>query len=976
MAQTIAAFRALKTIFLVERDGALRQVVRVQIDNCGTVRPGTLTIAAAGEVQRLTIEAIARGVNQYEFTVPDVAESAPATFSLKVEGERHEHSIVLEPVRRWWVYLVPFSHHDLGYTDLPEVCIQQHREYFERIVDYCRQTDGFPEEARFRWTCDTTWAVKWYLESADAQAIARFFDYVRDGRIEITGQYAAFNSALLTHEELARSIYYAHELGRRHGFTVTSAMTTDIPGHPWGWPQVLAKSGIRYLSTAVNQNWAQDGVPRAKVPRISRPFYWTGSDGSEVLVWNSDPKYIYTEGRELGLTVSIEEACERLPGYLQSLEAGGHAYDAVDLRTTCKTADNAPPCVYLSSIVREWNERWAFPKLIIATSTQFFRYMEEAHAAEFPHYAGDWTDWWADGPGSSAYETGITRVAHEELASAEKWHAVAAAIGAAGDYPREAIERAWDQVLIYDEHTWGMWNNESDPFLATTAAEWATKAAFAKDAVAMTHDLLRRGLAAVSGRIATGAEPAIAVCNALSWERSDLAEVRLEGDLAQSVDSLHLEDESGAEVPHQVVERHQGGSAALAFVAPAVPSLGYRTLRLAPGTRAARAPSGRFAGNVLENRFYRVTLDPCTGGIAGLVDKELGVDLVDGSGGFTLNQFVYDSGEPPIFGRFSPESAQVLAGASGPLWTSAATLSRCRMGKHVHLSEPHYGKGRLVADVVPWLRQEVILYEDVKRIDIINRLYKEETLEKEGVYFAFPLSVPGGRMSLEVAGASMRPGIDQLPDSCHDWHNVQYWLDVSGRDYGITWSAREVPLVSIGDINTGRWQSTLDTDATTFFAYAMNNYWTTNFKERQGGDFTFRFSLTSHGPDWDRARAARFGWGYCTDLQTAVLPAGQSGPLPAAASFLSVDSANVMAIALKGAEDGDGLVVRLVETAGRATTARLTLPGMAVREARRCSIVERDREPLAVDGSTVVVPLGANAIETVRIRGRWGREDA
>lgn len=972
MAGAITAFAALKTVFLVERDGRLHQVVRVQIDNAGPVRSGELTIIAAGEEEHHRIDAIDRGVNQYEVSVPDPLQATPAVFTLSVGEETCRSEVLLQPARRWVVFLVPFSHHDLGYTDLPAVCIQQHREYFDRIVEYCGQTDAFPEDARFRWTCDTTWAVKWYLESASASARERFLDLVRDGRIEITAQYAAFNSALLTHEELVRATYYAHELGRQHGFAVTSAMTTDIPGHPWGWPQVLAKSGVRYLSTAVNQNWAQDGVPRAKVPRISRPFYWTGPDGSELLVWNSDPEYIYWEGRELGVTTSLEAAIKRLPAYLEALQAGGHPYDATSLRTTCKTADNAPPCVYLSRIVHEWNRQWAYPRLVIATSTQFFRHMESQYGSCFPHYSGDWTDWWADGPASSAYETGITRVAHEELASAEKLVTIAASAGRLSPYPRESIERAWDQLMLYDEHTWGMWNNESDPFLATTTSEWATKAAFAREAVCRTHALLYEGLAAVAGALPTGDVPEVAVFNPLSWERSDLAHVKLRGDLAASVDSLRLLDRDGQPVPHQVVEAHRDGSATVAFVAASVPATGYRTWRITSGPATVRSRSGLLTGSVLENRFYRVAFDRVTGGISSLVDKELDVDLVDRESGFCLNQFVYDSGEPPIFGRFSPESAEVIPGTNGPLWTSAIAVSKCRMGKHVRLSEPHYGQGRTVADVVPWLRQEVLLYEDSKRVDIVNTLYKEETLEKEGVYFAFPFGVPGGQLTLEIAGGSMRPGLDQLPDSCHDWHNVQYWLQIAGRDYGVTWSSREVPLVSIGDINSGKWRCHLDTDSTCFFAYAMNNYWTTNFKERQGGDFTFRFSLTSHGPNWDRARSARFGWAYCTDLLATVLPARQVGPLPAgAASFLSVDSPNVIVTALKQAEDGDGLILRLLDSGGMPTVARITMPTIDVREVWRCSMVERNQERLPLDGGDIAVAMGANAIETLRIRGGW-----
>ena len=976
MAGEVKSFRVLRTLFLVGEEDNLKHILEVQIDNSGSVAAGYVTADLGGQALRFDLPQINRGLNHYQVTVPEVREPTRAAFTLSVGGGEQRYQTMLEPVRRWRIFITPFSHHDLGYTDIPQVCIQQHRDFFNSIVDYCRQTDGFPEEARFRWTCDTTWAVKYYLQDATERQAADFFDLVRDGRVEITAQYAAFNTALLTHEELVRSIYYAHELGKKHGFAVTSAMTTDIPGAPWGFPQVLAKSGVHYLSTAVNQNWAQDGVPRAKVPRISRPFYWAAPDGSEVLVWNTDPVHIYGEGRKLGFTESVDTVHAELPAYLRDLEAGGYEYDTVAFRTTTKVSDNAPPFVALSRIVRQWNDRYAYPRLCIATSTQFFRHMEERYAGRFPHYSGDWTDWWIDGPGSSAYETAITRVAHEELASADKLRAIVAALEPGRAYPAARIESAYDNLMLYDEHTWGMWNNVSDPFLATTAQEWAFKVDYAKNAVALTRDLLADGLQVLGSHIATGDTPAIVVFNGLSWPRSGLVHARLERDALNLGRPLRLLDTGGRDLAYQIVERHDGGSLTIAFYAEDVPSVGYSTYRIARGEPAGAAvASGQVNGYTIENRFYRVTLDPRTGGVASVWDKELGIELVDrdsvGAGlprPYVLNQLIYDSGEPPINGRFSPESADIVVGTQGPLWTSAVAVTRCRMGKDVRLSEPHWGKGRLAPDVLPWIRQEVILYEHAKRIDFVNRLYKEETLEKEGLYYAFPFAVKDGQVKLEVAGASMRPGLDQLPDSCHDWHAMDYWLDISGPECGVTWSSREVPVVSINDINTGKWQTSLPLDNGTFFAYAANNYWTTNFKERQGGDLTFRFSFTSHGADWDEADSARFGWSYCTDLLTAVLPPGQAGSLAESGSFLQVDRRNAMCFTLKRAEDGDGLIARLIELTGEGGAVRVSLPSLSLSEAFRTDIVERDLERLPVSEGQALLTLPPFGIETVRLR--------
>ena len=46
------------------------------------------------------------------------------------------------------------------------------------------------------------------------------------------------------------------------------------------------------------------------------------------------------------------------------------------------------------------------------------------------------------------------------------------------------------------------------------------------------------------------------------------------------------------------------------------------------------------AGDSLENRFFKITVDPQTGAVASIYDKELARELVDRNAPHKLNQFV------------------------------------------------------------------------------------------------------------------------------------------------------------------------------------------------------------------------------------------------------------------------------------------------------------------------------------------------
>jgi alpha-mannosidase len=211
-----------------------------------------------------------------------------------------------------------------------------------------------------------------------------------------------------------------------------------------------------------------------------------------------------------------------------------------------------------------------------------------------------------------------------------------------------------------------------------------------------------------------------------------------------------------------------------------------------------------------------------------------------------------------------------------------------------------------------------------------------------------------------------------LKGACLDWFCVQHWVDVSGPDGGVTWATPDTPLVCLGDLTVGKWLTAFNPPSGSVFAYAMNNYWDTNYKAGQGGDFTFRYALTSHAGGLDPVAATRFGWEVANPLLTTIIPplakGGPAGVTEPTGSFCTVDAPNVVVLTLKQAEDGNGWIVRLWEIAGQAGPARLTFPQWQPREALLTNLVEENQRPLEVNGHTVTVPIDARGVMTVRVR--------
>jgi alpha-mannosidase len=85
-------------------------------------------------------------------------------------------------------------------------------------------------------------------------------------------------------------------------------------------------------------------------------------------------------------------------------------------------------------------------------------------------------------------------------------------------------------------------------------------------------------------------------------------------------------------------------------------------------------------------------------------------------------------------------------------------------------------------------------------------------------------------------------------------------------------------------------------------------------------------------------------------------------------SFCRSQPANASLLTLKRAEDGDGIVVRLIETEGRSATANIALPHLTVRGAWAANLAEENQSELAFSPHQVTTPIKAFGLATVRIR--------
>jgi hypothetical protein len=876
--------------------------------------------------------------------------SEPSDFQVDVEVGRDRAArrrVRLTPPKRWTLYWLSSIHTDVGYTDLQERALEIHRKNLDTALAW------LTTRRDFHFTAECALQVLSYLENRSDEAGNALLQAIRDGKIGWQALFANMLTGLLDHETFARLVWPAGRLARERGLTFLSAQITDVPGQTLTFPMLLAASGVKYLASGPNPERAAPLLPGTEGGGTAYPqlYYWEGPDGSRVLHWRA---HHYGDGTRFGFDAGPEEMGHRLSNWLlhqPAFLAQNWPYDTA-LLYGADWQDNALMKEALVANVQEFGRRFMWPRIVMGRSEDFFRDVERRYGARIPVRRGDTGLYWEDGAASTAVELAAFRSAQLVARAAEIVALWDDRIEPRDeDGPQRRRDRAetraamWRDLLLFGEHTWGAAESVSAPSSRQTVAQWQYKKRFIDAGAAAARDYLSDGLLRL-GRASRPGRGRL-VFNAGTWDRTDVA--RVAGGAGKS---LAYEGRELASV-----DLEDGGALVLFRE---VPSLGY--LALVESDRDPRPPTAD--GEALEATAggLSVKLDPATGAIRSLTGPD-GKERVKASDWSGLNQLVYARG-----------------GGRSALWTSGdrndlknppqlditqSRFVRCRRERL-----PGIGVRLVVERALegfPAITSTVTLYDELPWVDIENSIIKTATLAKEALYVAFPFAFTKPAVDVEVPLGRMTVEKDQQPGSCRDWYCHAHWVWLREGADGVLWSGPDTPLFTLNDLFRGAWRRSIVPDGT-LFAYAMNNYWHTNYAASQGGTATFRFRISLLAPG-DAAEPVRRGWAACDPLY--VSPSytnGTPGPLIAKDRALFYADKNVLIAGAKLADDGEGVIVKLLDVAGQARAVGVWPAAFAFKLARRTNLVEQngDAIPVAGDGRASV-DLAAWGVAAARL---------
>lgn len=847
------------------------------------------------------------------------------------------------------IYLMEATHLDIGFTLPPDDIEAYAKTHLDQVL---LNLDADPS---YRWTIESSWYLdRWWERSTEAER-QNMIDHLREGRLRLAAGYAILHTTTAGQEELTRNIYFATRFAREHGgFRTRLWITDDVPGTTFAVPEILARAGIEYFVGGMNTGF---GGRTTRPNHGDRPMWWVGPDGSRVLSWFTFDSYAEAFDYGFSWFDGLSDLYTKLAKKLPEQEEAGYRYPEFLMM---RAFDNNYAGFKARDLVDQWNATYATPRFVLASAEEFFDAMLAKYGpGAFPSFSGDYGCAWSSSHAQAQHTEEMVRHAHRTGRHAE----ALLAVGSVQDgqpVPRGDTDFLYRRELEVDEHSgaggWpGYWNPEQ------MDRNNRIHLGYAQDAKDTADSLLDQGLTRSLQELSAGGDAVVAV-NALGRARDGWVRTALPADL-YGTEFRVVERGTGSEIPFQRLD----ATSEILFRAASVPAVGYRVYDLVPGTPTA-VPTGFLEATAtsLENDFYRLEVSAADGSVTRLLDKVSGRELVDTSSSYRFNRLASSvsaditGAKPPVVEPVSSASISVQSG--GPM---VAALEVTRTG-------------------TPHVTTVYRLYRNENRVEIENVLDKSlmpyvPNATGSRVYtVTLPFDVHGFQIRTESTTRFVDPPSDRFgpTEQVWDWHNVEHTLAFWDSNQGILYALDAVDVHNFQHWST--WPSASYTNAdgnvisrllerSDEYQFADGSIGPYEIEPGTSTVFHFTHHFRSTTPSFDPVAASRFGFEALEQLESRLVHRRPGNLPPDSASFYSVDLPGALLYTVKGADDGDGTVLRMIELAGTGGTARVTSDTYVLSSPMRVGQDEGGGLPLAMDGAAVLVPLQPYETATVRV---------
>jgi len=776
---------------------------------------------------------------------------------------------------------------------------------------------------------------------------------VRAGRLQVGPWFVLPDEFLVGGESLVRNLMRGLRTVRQFGEPMMVGYLPDCFGQIAHMPALLRGFGIE---NAVIWRGVDESVAKTE-------FFWRAPDGSEVLTVHLPDGY----GNANALPAEQEALLEAIRGIREMLEPRATTPYLLLMNGT----DHTPAQLKLSGIIAAANEALSDAELVHGNLPMLFAGIREVMGEQlgaWPHYQGEFRSGQRAHviPGTLSARMWIKQRNQEceDLLArwaeplslwsdllrkrlGDEWREPAVPPGPPSPYPSQSasvvglLEVAWRELLRNQPH---------DSVCGCSIDQVHDEMRVRFDRCwQIGEELTRQAMRGLCAQMPSGEGPGAAVFNPLNGPRTDFVTVQLRK--REGEEPLEVVDPSGRTIPCQVMAPEGRVSPLgpveqvvatlfyiqVGFVAPDVPGFGYRAFRAVYGPPRPASAGG---GGSIENEFFRVTADPHDGTLT-VVDKLSGRRF---SG---LNRFVDGGDRGDEYNYCRPVRDEVVDRPSQPpriavveggpsRWTLEVALDYslpCALAE----DRDERSAERVECPIV----SRVSLYPGLRRIEIHSEVENHAQEHRLRVHF------PAG-LQTDVSHAEQHFGVVTRPLAVPAWDETwaeepvgnyaqKSFVDVSDGEHGLMLANRGLPEYEAlpGEdavLSPSKESVTIALTLLRCVSYLARF----DLSSRPGlagplvptpgaqmlGQHAFDYALIPHEGGWEESwpEAHRFAV-----PMRARRVEDSSGALPAEGALLALEGPAFAVSAIKRAEDGEGVIVRLYNVTSRPASGRVRL---------------------------------------------------
>ena len=850
--------------------------------------------------------------------------------------------------------------HVVGHAHMDMNWLWTYSETMKMCNDNLRQAVAFMKEYPDYTMLQSQVSVFRFVEKVDPPLFEEVKKYVREGRLELGGgMWTEGDMNLSSGEAIARSFLLGQRYFRQHFGRMSSiGWLPDNFGHVSQMPQILQQAGCDFFY-----------FHRCKPYKGT--FWWVGTDGSKVLCYANDT---YNGDITPGLKDEFGKITPDKHRLLHITGVGDHG---------------GGPTRANIEMVHQLDKTPGYPAVRFTTVRNFIDKVSNEMSGRPTHHGemqfifeGCYTTVAEIKEGNRNSENSLFR---SEFFNTLRW--------LQGDiYPANELRSLWETVTFNQFHDIlpgsGIYEANREAVARYTEVQRISKElgdnAFRKMAdevnfkTGMGQPVVAYNLQPVARKALVEAEvyshESPVSIRPASWGSYYDSKNITPVDKGQgNVPTVLVRDGSGKSYPAQIVWAKvtpPGVTTKIQFVVDNFPAGGYKTFYVDTEKTGQYNEPIPFRDNTLETDYFKIKIDMSTGGITSLIDKRSQTEYVKAGGQLNRLHITMEDKKggmkswvinKTVNAFYVTDVRSVKMVENGPVRACIET-------------EKVWGKSKFI--------ERTYIYRSYPRIDYDMEVHWLETGTRNDdspmLRAVFPLAMQDARFYNQVPFDIIeRPADDKLggksiPEALQ--HRNDYCINAEAND------GQEVPAQKWVDVNNGQTGIALLNRTKYGHSYHRGDLRITLMRSAGEpdiypnlGKFNISYALYPHAADWKSAvwqEGENFNIPVLAAEPPSLALAKKHATRPEEDTFFTVAPANIALTGMKQSEEGNELIIRLVEIEGKETTATVTLP-FAARAARHLDILEfpaKDAATPAMNGKNVTVKIKPNEIITLGIK--------